>query len=116
MEPGPEFASPPEMDQVTLAAAPSVVVAENCSAAPPEELAELQPVQLVSTVTELGEIANSPLDDPLDEPPELQPASAKMVGKVASAKKGIGRRDKAIIRPLPDFEPRRRCSAVTDPF
>ncbi len=60
MVPEPEFASPPETVQVTVAPLPLVSVAENCSTGTLEEVA-LQPVQLVSIEAVPGETENAPL-------------------------------------------------------
>ena len=85
MVPAPEFASPPETVQVTLAAPPAFSVAENCSTAVPEEFVVLQPVQFVSRVAVPGEIENSLLEEPPEavEPP--QPARMNSAGNMAIA-------------------------------
>jgi len=89
MVPGPAFASPPETDHVTLAALPLESVAENCSIAAPEELAELQPVQLVSMAAVPGKMEKAPLDEPTDGVPP-QPANANRTGSVAIASARAG--------------------------
>jgi hypothetical protein len=84
MVPGPEFASPPETVQFTLAALP-LNVAENCSTNPPDEVV-LHPVQLASMVAIPGEIERLPL--PLEEPPTNappQPARRTSAGNIALA-------------------------------
>ena len=89
MVPGPEFASPPETDQVTLAAPPPESVAENCSTVAPEELVVLQPVQLVSMAAVPGEMEKVPLDELPDGVPP-QPASANRAGSAAIASARAG--------------------------
>jgi hypothetical protein len=84
MVPEPEFASPPETVQFTLAALP-LNVAENCSTNPPDVVV-LHPVQLASMVAIPGEIERLPL--PLEEtllnaPP--QPARTTSAGNIALA-------------------------------
>ncbi len=88
MVPGPEFASPPETDQVTFAAPPTVSAAENCSTVAPEELV-LQPVQLVSMAAVPGEMEKVPLDELADGIPP-QPASANRAGSPATASARAG--------------------------
>lgn len=84
MVPAPEFASPPESVQFTLAALPPNV-AENCSTNPPDEVV-LHPVQLASMVAVPGEIKRLPLppeEPPTDAPP--QPARIASAGNIALA-------------------------------
>ena len=85
MVPGPEFASPPETAQFTLAV-PPLSAAENCSTNPPDVVVVLHPVQLASMVAVPGEIERLPL--PLEElltnvPP--QPARTNNAGNIAPA-------------------------------
>src|ERR1700734_235696 len=116
MEPAPEFGSPPEMDHVTVAAPPEARLAENCSTAVPDELVELQPVQLVSTAPLPGEIEKVPFEEvPEETVPPPQPAIAMMAGSVATAtiRAGRERRNERVPPPPVNLE-RRRPSAVTD--
>ncbi len=113
MVPGPELASPPETDHVTLAAVPLESAAVNCSTAVFEELFVLQPVQLVSIAAVPGEIDKPPPEGSM-ELPEVQPASAMMAGKTPSASMRTGRRrDKAGFPRLVD-DPEHRRSAVSN--
>lgn len=114
--PAPELASPPETDQVTTAAPPLLSVAENCSIAAPADVAALQPVQLVSIETVVGEIENVPFDVVVEEVPPPQPASRTNVGSAEIARMRAGRRPKnePNLPALLNFG-RRRRSAVTDP-
>ena len=83
MVPVPDFASPPETVQFTLAALP-LTVAENCSANPPDVVVVLHPVQLSSMVAVPGEMERLPLDEPLTNAPP-QPARAIRAGNIALA-------------------------------
>jgi hypothetical protein len=116
IEPGPAFASPPDTDQLTLAAAPELVVAVNCSTGVPEELLELQPVQLVSIEPVFGETENSPFEEVVVAPPP-QPATIRKAGITDTARTRPGQdwRDDANLRP-PKTPERRRRPTVTDAF
>jgi hypothetical protein len=85
MVPGPEFASPPETIQFTLAS-PPLNVAENCSTNPPGEVV-LHPVQLASMVAVPGEIERLllPLEEAVVNAPP-QPARRTSAGNIAPAK------------------------------
>lgn len=83
MAPGPEFASPPETVQVTLAALP-LNVAENCSTSPPDVVVVLHPVQLASMVAVPGEMERLLLEGPLLSTPP-QPARTTSAGNIALA-------------------------------
>lgn len=113
--PAPELASPPETDQVTEAAPPLLSVAENCSTTAPEEVAALQPVQLVSIESVVGEMENVPFDVVVEATPPPQPASTRNVGSaaIASIRAGQRPRNDPNLPALLTFR-RRRRSAVTD--
>lgn len=84
IDPAPALTSPPLTVQLTVAAPPPVKVAENCSTAVPELLTVLQPVQLVSTVPEPGEMEKVPFEEaPVVEPPH--PASRTKIGTAPAA-------------------------------
>jgi hypothetical protein len=83
MAPGPDKASPPLTDQVMLAEPPPERV--NCSEAP-DELVELQPVQLVSMVAVPGEREMPPLGLAETAPP--QPARANSAGPAKARRRG----------------------------
>lgn len=115
MEPGPALASPPETDQVTLAAPPPDNVAENCATGAPEEFDVLQPVQLVSIVAVPGEMEIVLFDELFTDPPP-QPASTNRIGKEKPASIRAGHR--RINEPNPSTpltSMRRRNLLVTDP-
>ena len=116
MAPGPEFASPPETDHVTLAAPPLESAAENCSTAVPEELA-LQPAQFVSIAAVPGEMEKTPLDEPTDGVPP-QPASANRAGSaaIASARTGQCRSEWDFDSGLPERVGRFRSTDGSDVF
>jgi hypothetical protein len=84
MDPGPEFASPPETDQLTLAAPPPKV-AENSSTNPPDVVPVLHPVQLVSMVAVPGVMERLPLEEPPPDAPPPQPARITSAGNIALA-------------------------------
>ena len=117
MVPGPEFASPPETDQVTLAAPPPERVAENCSKAAPEELVVLQPVQFVSMAAVPGEMEKAALDEPPDGAP-AQPASANSAGSaaIASVRASQWRSERAFDTGLPERVGRFRSTDGSDVF
>lgn len=82
--PAPVFASPPETDQLTVAALP-FTAAVNCSKTLPDESVVLQPVQLVSMVAVLGEIVKLPFEELLElELPPPQPATTSRTGTSTS--------------------------------
>ena len=84
MVPAPVFASPPETDQLTVAAVP-FAVAVNRSKTLPDESDPLQPVQLVSMVAVLGEIVKLPFEELLElELPPPQPATTSRKGTSTS--------------------------------
>jgi len=90
MLPAPEFASPPESVQFTLAA-PPLSVAENCSTNPPDVVLMLHPAQLVSMVAVPGEMERlAPGETPLNVPP--QPARISIAGNNAVANMRPGHR------------------------
>jgi len=117
MVPGPEFASPPETDQVTLAAPPPERVAENCSKVAPEELVVLQPAQFVSMAAVPGEMEKAPLDEPPDGVP-AQPASANSAGSaaIASVRASQCRSERDFDTGLPERVGRFRSTDGSDVF
>lgn len=78
--PAPLVESPPLTDHVTEAAVPLACLAENCSAALPEELVELQPVQLVSMEIVEGETLKPAVNAVAALP---QPARSSTTGAMA---------------------------------
>ncbi len=117
MVPGPEFASPPETDQVTLAAPPPERVAENCSKVAPEESVALQPVQLVSMAAVPGKTEKGLLDEAVDGDPP-QPASANRAGSaaIASVRAGQGRNKWDLTSRFLERWVRFRSTGVSDVF
>jgi hypothetical protein len=106
MVPAPEFASPPEIVQFTLAV-PPLNDAENCSTNPPDVVVVLHPVQLASMVAVPGEIERLVLglEEPLTNVPP-QPARTNIAGSSALASTRPGHRRKKRILPCgpPGFE------------
>ena len=84
--PGPLFGSPPDSDQVTVAAPPPANVAVNCSAGVPSTLVPLQPVQLVSIEAVPGAIENVGLVGSAFTPPPAQPAKTTSAGPSSAAR------------------------------
>ena len=80
MVPAPLLASPPETDQVTVAAPPAERVAVNCSTEAPWVLVALQPVQFVSMELEPGAMENVPLEGFPETVPPAQPAKTMRAG------------------------------------
>jgi hypothetical protein len=103
--PAPATASPPVTFQVTVAAAPLESEAANFSIDAPEVLLPLQPVQLVSMVTEPGVMEKLPFEEGFPFPlvelaatPSPQPASASNAGSAVAAS------ERAPIRRVPANE------------
>jgi hypothetical protein len=90
MLPGPLLASPPETDQVTLAAPPPVSVAENCSTDAPLALLALQPVQLVSMEPVPGEMEKVEFEGSAVTRPAEHPAASSSAGARSAVSIRIG--------------------------